>query len=108
MALRLTGAEESPGDRPDSPAPRYTKRLSDKILMAFHQACDQQDTEVALDLLTVLEFMAMRHRAPRADRDRRARESLVAAHERLWQIRHPSWRDDAAAEGHILPWKPPA
>ena len=34
--------------------------LADKILLAFHQACDQRDNEVAFELLTVLDFMAMR------------------------------------------------
>ena len=31
-------------------APRYTRRLSDKILIAFHLACDQADFEVAASL----------------------------------------------------------
>jgi hypothetical protein len=74
-----------------APEPRYTRRLSDKILIAFHQACDQVDIEVAWDLLNVLEFMAMRMPKIPADKDRRAEESLVAAHERLWQLRHPEW-----------------
>jgi hypothetical protein len=30
-------------DHPTAPAPRYTRRLSDKILIAFHYACDQGD-----------------------------------------------------------------
>jgi hypothetical protein len=38
-----------------APVKRYTRRLSDKILIAFHQACDQGDFEVAERLLTVLE-----------------------------------------------------
>jgi hypothetical protein len=36
---------------------RQARRLSDKILIAFHQACDQQDFEVAVRLLGVLETM---------------------------------------------------
>ena len=32
-------------------APRYSRRLSDKILIAFHHACDQSDFEVAEQLL---------------------------------------------------------
>jgi hypothetical protein len=35
-------------------APRHTRRLSDKILIAFHQACDWEDFEVAERLETVL------------------------------------------------------
>jgi len=70
-------------------APRYSRRLSDKILIAFHHACDQADFEVAQQLLQVLEMMLTRRpQAPDGTR-RRNMESLVAAHERLWHLRHP-------------------
>jgi hypothetical protein len=69
-------------------APRYTRRLSDKILIAFHQACDQADFEVAEPLLKVLETVFSTPRPP--GRERREKETLVAAHERLWQLRHPN------------------
>jgi hypothetical protein len=68
-------------------APRHTRRLSDKILIAFHQACDLADFEVAERLLKVVETVLA---VPRPiDRERREQEALVAAHERLWQLRHP-------------------
>ena len=68
---------------------RYTRRrLSDKILIAFHHACDQGDIEVAVPLLEVLEFMTKWRRSTPL-RDRRSRGTLVAAHERLWALRHP-------------------
>ena len=67
---------------------RYTRRLSDHVLIAFHHACDQGDIEVARCLLDVLEFMVRRPPRVPGERERRAEESLVAAHERLWQIRH--------------------
>ena len=70
-------------------APRYSRRLSDKILIAFHDACDQGDFDVAEQLLHILETMLTR-RPPTPDGTRRRNmESLVAAHERLWQLRHP-------------------
>jgi hypothetical protein len=69
--------------------PRYTRRLSDKILVAFHQACDQRDIEVAGQLLGVLDLMIKRTPNLPTGRDRRAKETLVAACERLWHIRHP-------------------
>jgi hypothetical protein len=72
-----------------APEPRYTRRLSDKILIAFHHACDDGDIEVAYRLLDVLEAMLKRPQRLPAGHDRRAKESLVAAHERLWQLRHP-------------------
>jgi hypothetical protein len=71
-------------------APRYSRRLSDKILIAFHQACDQEDFEVAEHLLHILELMLKRRPATADTNRRRSMESLVAAHERLWHLRHPS------------------
>ena len=67
-------------------APPYSRRLSDKILIAFHQACDQTDYDVANELLKILETLLKR---PDPYRRRRSKDSLVAAHERLWHLRHP-------------------
>jgi hypothetical protein len=85
-----TNADVSGGEeRSGSQAPRHTRRLSDKILIAFHHACDQADYEVAEDLLRILETMLTRRpTAPDGNR-RRNIESLVAAHERLWMLKHP-------------------
>ena len=69
--------------------PRHTRRLSDKVLVAFHHACDTADLEVAEQLLSILEMMLSR-RTPNPDSNRRRSiESLVAAYERLWHLRHP-------------------
>ena len=76
-------------------APRYTRRLSDKILIAFHHACDQADFEVAEQLLHILEMMLTRRPLTADGTRRRNMESLVAAHERLWHLRHPHIGDDA-------------
>jgi hypothetical protein len=65
------------------------RRLSDKILVAFHHACDQADIEVAMRLLNVLEFMLKRQHHFPVGENRRGQESLVAAHARLWLIRNP-------------------
>jgi hypothetical protein len=75
----------------DQDPSRFTRRLSDKILVAFHHACDQREIEVAKQLLEVLEFMANRPIGLPDRRYRRGIEGLVAAHERLWHIRHPEW-----------------
>lgn len=86
-----TQREEDTGR--DSPAsggaPRYSRRLSDKVLIAFHHACDQSDFEVAEQLLHVLEMMLTRRPLTPDGTRRRNMESLVAAHERLWHLRHP-------------------
>ncbi len=81
--------EVSPGG-----TPRYTRRLSDKILIAFHHACDQSDFEVAEQLLHILEMMLTRRPLSPDGTRRRNMESLVAAHERLWHLRHPHIGDE--------------
>jgi hypothetical protein len=73
--------------------PRYSRRLSDKILIAFHHACDQADFEVAEQLLHILEMMLTRRPLTPDGTRRRNMESLVAAHERLWYLRHPNIED---------------
>jgi hypothetical protein len=73
-----------------SGAPRYSRRLSDKILIAFHHACDQADFEVAEQLLHILEMMLTRRPVTPDGTRRRNMESIVAAHERLWHLRHPN------------------
>ena len=69
--------------------PRHSRRLSDKILVAFHHACDVMDLEVAEQLLRLLETMTTRRPRPEDGNRRRSIEGLVAAHERLWHLRHP-------------------
>ena len=71
------------------PAARYTKRLIDKILIAFHHACDQGDVQVASELLRVLDFMATRKLPLPNSEVRRPDRGLVGAYEGLWQIRNP-------------------
>ena len=69
--------------------PRRTRRTSDHILIAFHHACDQKEFELAGQLLTVLELVLSPRGLPLGAADRRVQETLVAAYERLWQLRHP-------------------
>lgn len=92
----LTVADDTmpsaPGDgllKPGGTAPRYSRRLSDKILIAFHHACDQDDYEIAEQLLAILERLLTRRNMPSDTNRRKSIESLVAAHERLWHLRHP-------------------
>lgn len=62
--------------------------LSDKILVAFHSACDDDDPEVAATLLLVLEGIVRRSRTNNLAERRSEKDVLVAAHERLWALRH--------------------
>lgn len=84
---------DGPSDGAAPAPPRYSRRLSDKILIAFHHACDQGDFEVAEQLLHVLEMMLTRRPLTPDGTRRRNMESLVAAHERLWHLRHAEIRD---------------
>ena len=79
-------ARESTQARPQ----RHSRRLSDKVLVAFHHACDTQDLETATELLRTLENMLTRRPSSPDGNRRRNMESLIAAHERLWHLRHPS------------------
>ncbi len=84
--------EDRPQDaaaRDAASAPRHSRRLSDKILIALHHACDQADYEVAEQLLHVLEMMIRRRVLSPDINRRRSMDTLVAAHERLWHLRHP-------------------
>jgi hypothetical protein len=69
---------------------RHRRRLSDNILMAFHSACDQSDFEVASHLLGVVENMRARGSVGPLGDIRSNRSAIVAAHERLWHLKHPS------------------
>jgi hypothetical protein len=76
-------------EREGGSAPRHSRRLSDKVLIAFHHACDQGDFDVAEQLLHVLEMMVRRRAISPDINRRRSMDTLVAAHERLWYLRHP-------------------
>jgi hypothetical protein len=73
---------------------RIEALIQRQALIAFHQACDQHDFEVAERMLPVLEMVISGRWHQPAAPDPRGKESLVAAYERLWQLRHP----DAAGE----------
>ncbi len=62
---------------------------SDPILVAFHASCDLKDLEVARALLAIFEDAALSSSVQPYERRRRAMELVVAAHERLWQLKHP-------------------
>jgi hypothetical protein len=63
----------------DAVTERPRRRLSDKVLLAFDQACDQRNLVVAERLVRVLE---MTHRRGHE------METLVTVYERLWKLQH--------------------
>ena len=71
-----------------APAKRHSRRLEDKLLIAFHHACDVNDLEIAGHVLRVLEIMLARRPSHPDGNRRRNMEAFVAAHERMWHIRH--------------------
>lgn len=71
-------------------APRSGRRLTDKILVAVHHACDQGELEAAAQLLSIAEGLIVRGPAPPDGSRRRSLEGLVAGFERLWFLRHPA------------------
>ncbi len=103
--MQDTDAKNSSGNETPEVV-RYTRRLSDKILIAFHHACDQGDFEVAKQLLQVVETMLTRPPLTPNGNRRRNMESLVAAHERLWALRHPAERDEWGFVASQLPAAP--
>jgi hypothetical protein len=79
-----------PGYKTTAKPRRHARRVSDHILIAFHQACDQGELEVAGLLLSALEMLIAAPRLPYSGRDpRHETEILAAADERLWDLRHP-------------------
>ena len=80
--------EQSSSDNEAPRALRTKRRLPDKILTAFHQACDQGDFEVAVGLLGILETILTRPPITRDAPRRRHEDGLVAAHMRLWDLKH--------------------
>lgn len=90
MSEAINPDQETRRDTGSTGRPRYfSRRLSDKILIAFHHACDQREFEVARLLLHNLETILTRQQPASDGTRRRNIEELVAAHERLWHLRHP-------------------
>lgn len=96
--------EQSDDETSAARSPRRGRRLSDMILVAFHMACDRDDFEVANQLLAILEIVVQRPPPEGRAERRRERDSLVAAYERLWSLRHPDPERLAIAPHTPGPW----
>ncbi len=60
----------------------YDRRLSDKLLIAFDQTCEQQDVEAARRLLALLDFLWQRDAGGTPER-RGSVNFLLSARERF-------------------------
>jgi hypothetical protein len=89
--------------RPPSPrrldrvATRRRRRLSDKVRVAFHTACDEGAVEIAGHLLEQLDQLVHRPPVLPTGIDRRRPESLAAVSERLANLL--LWRTETAWNG---------
>jgi len=66
-----------------SEMPQYTRRLSDKILMAFNQACEQRAVEVAELLMQALELALTKEGGPGKIDNRKDLEAVFLAFDKL-------------------------
>ncbi len=65
----------------------WHRRLADKVFGAFDQACDEGDLDIAGTLLGMLDQVLAKPSPIRPDR-RMTVVTTIAAHERLWLLRH--------------------
>ncbi len=65
------------------------------ILAAFHTSCDVKDFRVAESLIAIFEKAALGDTSQPDGRRRQAIDLIVAAHERLWNLKHASDADSA-------------
>jgi hypothetical protein len=68
--------------------PRRPRRVVEDVLIAFHQACDLQDRDIAWKLLVTAEDAMQFDKATKASARREMAERLVSAHHRLWILFH--------------------
>lgn len=66
------------------------RRLSDKILSAFNQACEQKQIETAEHLLRALEVCLTRHGGKGKDDKRGELGPVVEAYAKLDALRRPT------------------
>jgi hypothetical protein len=85
---RAGATSDPPADTMVNKKRRPRRCLAWHLFTTFHQACDQGDLEVAELLLAVLAMVvAGRLHQPTAP-DRHSTEILVAAYDRIWNLRH--------------------
>jgi hypothetical protein len=69
--------------------PGSSRKKSKNLLIAFHQACDDNKPDVALRLLKALD-LTVRNKTTAESVDREELMSaLIVAHDRFWGLMHP-------------------
>ncbi len=68
-------------------APRQGRQLSERILGAAHQACEQGELDVAQRLLELAETVLGNNQAEPVMARRHLMEGLIVTHQRLWNMR---------------------
>lgn len=86
--MSLTDDVDATESKRVSAQPRSGRRLNDKLMLCFHQACEGEDFETAQRMLQVIEMSVTRRRQTVSIERRKHVENLVAAHERLWLLRN--------------------
>ena len=68
---------------------KHNRRLSDKVLAAFHAACDADELVVAKQLIEILEGIFTKQAAfDGSAGERKSLDGLVDAHQRLWLMKN--------------------
>lgn len=73
---------------------QYDRRLSDKLLIAFDQACDQNFVAVAELLLRALEIALTREGGPQRVDKRQDLGPVIAAYARLKELQDAGTRQN--------------
>ena len=71
--------------------PSQSRKLPERILVAVHEACDLGDLDVAAKLLSTVETLIQTNGNKLNPELRRTMKSMIAAHYRLWQLRHDGY-----------------
>lgn len=74
---------------------QYDRRLSDKLLVAFDQACDQKSLEVADLLLRALEIILTREGGGKTVDKRQDLGPVISAYARLKELQDSQRREEA-------------
>jgi hypothetical protein len=75
---------------------RRKRRLSDKIISAFHAGCDEGALDIAASLLSTLQMLVKHPPGLSTGTERSKPEDLAVLRERLWSLRYPSpWNTNA-------------